>query len=237
MTLATLHCPGCGAGVPLSAGESTQCRHCRAAVVIPPEWQAAAEAHAAAERVRREVEPRWRELTTGVGAGVEGTAMGLLLLLPPLLTIWAQIGMTPPPSPAENLGYIAFPALMPGALLWLWAATLNALVLRIRRSLRAREAGPRGDLGCRNCGAPLAAESDAPTATCLYCGTDSVVRDLPPVLASLNDRDHALRTLGEAAQVLKRRRVNLALGVMVVGCGVATIVAATAYSLSVALGL
>jgi hypothetical protein len=40
---------------------------------------------------------------------------------------------------------------------------VNAAVLRIRGVMRARPVGPRGELGCRNCGAPLAPEGDAPT--------------------------------------------------------------------------
>jgi hypothetical protein len=129
-----------------------------------------------------------------------------------------------------------FPGLLPGALLWLWASTVNAAVLRIRRVMRAREAGPTKELGCRSCGAPLAPGPDAPTATCLYCGTDSLVRDLPPAARSVADRDHALRTLDEAVRVLRRRRVNLALGVTVIGIGVAAVVAATAFAVSVAFG-
>jgi DNA-directed RNA polymerase subunit RPC12/RpoP len=235
MSLATLHCERCGAPVPLRVAAALECHHCKSPVAVPEQWRAAAEAHAADERVRREVEPRWQALSTGVGQRVEVAAMLLLLVLPPLATTLAQSQWSPPPSPAENLGHVAFPALLPGALLWLWAATVNATVLRVRRALRAREERP-GELGCRSCGAPLAPDGDAPTATCLYCGTDSLVRDLPPAARSAAARDHSLRTLDEAVRVLRRRRVNLALGVTALGLGVAAVVAATSFSVAVALG-
>lgn len=236
MNHGTLHCDRCGAAVPLRAATSLECRHCRAPVAIPEQLRAAAEARAADERVRREVEPRWHALSTGAGPGVEAGAMLLLLVLPPLLTWFAQSQGSPPPSPEENLGYVAFPALLPGALLWLWATTVNAAVLRIRRVMRARRDSAAGELGCRNCGAPLAPESDALTATCLYCGTDSLVRDLPPAAESVAARDQALRTLDQAVRVLRRRRVNLALGVAALGLGVAAAVAGTAHAVSVAFG-
>lgn len=236
MSLATLHCERCGAAVPLRAADTIACRHCNAPVTIPEQWRLAAEAHAAAERVRREVEPRWQALTTGVDRRVEIAAMLLLAVLPPLSTWLAQSQWLPPPTPAENLGHIAFPALLPGALLWLWTTTVNAAVLRVRRALGARQEDTSGELGCRNCGAPLAPESDAPTATCLYCGTDSVVRDLPLAAHSVAARDLALRTLDEAVRVVRRRRVNLALGIAALGLGVAAIVAATTFSVALALG-
>lgn len=237
MSLATLHCERCGAAAPLLAAASVDCRHCGAQVPIPREWQVAAEAHEAEARVRREVEPRWRRLSSGVGREITAVAMTLLFVLPPLCTWLAQSRLSPPPAPVENLGFVAFPALLPGALLWLWAATVDATVLRVRRALRARDDGPTGALACRSCGAPLAPEPDAPATTCLYCGVDSVVRDLPDASASVAARDQALRTLAEAARVLRRRRVNLGLGIAVLGLGVAAIVAATATALSLAFGM
>lgn len=236
MTLATLHCERCGAAVPLRVATALACRHCRAPVTIPEQWRAAAEAHAAEARVRQEVEPRWQALATGVDRRVETAAMLLLVALPPIATWVAQSQLSPPPLPTENLGFVAFPALLPGALSWLWATTVNATVLRVRRALRARPGRARDQLDCRNCGAPLAPEADAPTATCLYCGTDSLVRDLPPAADSVAARDQALRTLADAVQALRRRRVNLALGVAALGLGASAVVAATAFAVALALG-
>lgn len=233
MTLEVLRCERCGAAVPLRVASSIACRHCQAEVAIPERWRAAAEAHAAAEVVRREVEPRWRALSAGVGVRVEVAAMTLLVVGPPLATWWAQASAAPP-APIENLSHVAFPALLPGALLWLWATTVNAAVLRVRRLVRARAEGPQGDLACRSCGAPLAPQPGALAATCLYCGTDSVVCDLPPAVDSEAQRDQALRTLADAAQVLRRRRVNLALGISVLGLAVAAMVAATSVAIAAA---
>ncbi|MCY0991778.1 hypothetical protein OV203_31860 [Nannocystis sp. ILAH1] len=232
MSLATLHCPGCGAAAPLVAGAAIDCRHCGRSIAVPETWRAAAEGHAAAAQVRREVEPRWQQLAVGVGTPVLAAAKALLLVLPPLATWLVQSRMVPPPTPVENFGYVAFPALLPGALLWLWATTVNAAVLRVRRDVSAHEAA--GALACRSCGAPLAPEPEALATTCLYCGTDSLVRDLP---ASTRARDHAVRTLAEAAGVLRRRRINLGLGVALLGLGVAAMVVAAALALSLAFGV
>jgi hypothetical protein len=210
------------------------CRHCGRSIEIPEAWRVAAEAHAAVARLRREVEPRWRQLTVGVGKPVVAAALALSSVLPPLCTWLVQSRLSPPPTPVENLGFVAVPALLPGALLWLWASAVDAAVLRVRRDVGARKSGPAGALACRGCGAPLAPEAGALATTCLYCGTDSVVRDLP---ATTRARDHAVRTLAEAARVLQRRRLDLGLGVALLGLGVAAIVAATAAALSLAFGV
>lgn len=236
MTLAVLRCDTCGAAAPLRAAASVRCLHCRNPIAIPARWQAAAEAHAAEEAVRRDVEPRWQTLSTAVGGWAEAVAKLALFVLPPLLTWLAQATLSPPPSPAENLGFVAFPALLPGSLLWLWATTVNATVLRLHLALRARQDDPEGPLACRSCGAPLAVEPGAVATTCLYCGTDSLVTGLPPARDSLAARDLALRTLAEAATMLRRRRINLALGMTLLGCGVTAVAAATSLVLSLTFG-
>jgi DNA-directed RNA polymerase subunit RPC12/RpoP len=228
-----LACSKCGAKVPLALAERIACVHCGADVEVPERWRAAAEAKAATDQVRRDVEPVWESLTHPPGPVFEACAAASVFLLPVVATWIVQSRVWPPPTPITTVGLVAVPALLPGALAWLWAATMGATVLRLRDALRAR-GSVDGELGCRNCGASLAPEPGALAATCSYCGTDSLVRDLPPTRVSAADRDSALQTLASAALALRRRRTNVALGVALLGLGVSTvsIVAALAFALA-----
>lgn len=111
---------------------------------------------------------------------------------------------------------------MPGALVWLWAEAVHGTVLRLRGDLRA-QGSPGGVLACRRCGGTLVVESGALSASCRYCGTDSLVTDLPPIAASVAARDAALTTLDDATRALRRRRVEIGAGVVGFGVGVVTL--------------
>jgi DNA-directed RNA polymerase subunit RPC12/RpoP len=220
--LEPLACSECGAKVPLSIAESIRCEHCDHEVVVPERWRVAAEAKAASEAVRREVEPQWEALTRPPSLAFEIGAATAVFVLPAIASWIVLTNVWPPPTPVTTIGVVAVPALLPGALAWLWAATMGATVLRMRRALRARGTAG-GELSCRSCGAPLAVAEGALASTCRYCGTDSLVRDLPPTAASVAERDAALSTLASATAALRRRRVNLTLGVAALGLGVSAI--------------
>jgi predicted RNA-binding Zn-ribbon protein involved in translation (DUF1610 family) len=217
-----LACEKCGAKVPLAIAAVIPCPHCGHDVPVPEAWRAAAEAKAADLAVRREIEPHWEALTKPPSVAFEVVAAIAVFVLPPVATWLVVSRMWPPPTPITTMGLVAVPSLLPGALAWLWAATMGATVLRLQRALRARGVAG-GELSCRNCGAPLAVAEGALASTCLYCGTDSLVRDLPPVAASVAERDAALSTLASATLALRRRRVNLTLGIAALGLGVAAI--------------
>jgi DNA-directed RNA polymerase subunit RPC12/RpoP len=237
--LEPLACPRCGAKVPLAiaasprgAGE-TRCPHCGHEVAVPEPWRVAAEAKAAAEAVRREVEPHWQALTRPPSLAFEIVAAAAVFVVP-VVASWIVLSRVwPPPSPVTTMGLVAVPALLPGALAWLWAATMGATVLRLQRALRARGIAG-GELSCRSCGAPLAVAEGALASTCLYCGSDSLVRDLPPVAASTAARDSALSTLASATQALRRRRVNLTLGIAALGLGVSAVSMSAALAFALA---
>lgn len=228
-----LVCTKCGAKVPLAVRERIPCNHCGADVDVPERWRMAAEAKAADERVRREVEPQWESLTRPPRPALEVCAAASVFLLPVLATWIVQSRVWPPPAPITTIGLVAVPALLPGALAWLWVATMAATVARLRSALRATGT-VGGELGCRSCGAPLAPKDGEIAATCLYCGADSLVRDLPPTRQSVAERDAAVLTLASAATTLRRRRSNVALGIVVLGLGVSavSIVAALAFALA-----
>jgi len=232
--LAQLRCPGCGAAVPLVRAAQTACPYCGASVTTPPQWLEAAEARGAEARVRREVEPRWRELTRRPPAWLRPVAMGLVVLLPPAATAAVVYALTPPPGTAASFSLAALPGLLPGALLWLWAAAVGATVVELQRTLAAAPPARAGaPPSCRECGAPLAVEPGALAATCAYCGTDSLVADLPAEAESRARHRAAERTLAEAAEALARRRRLLALGLLGLFVGVGGL----SVALGVALGL
>jgi predicted RNA-binding Zn-ribbon protein involved in translation (DUF1610 family) len=220
--LEPLACDGCGAKVPLAVAASIPCPHCGHDVAVPERWRIAAEAKAADAAVRRDVEPHWQALTRPPSVAFEVVAAAAVFVLPVVATWIVLSRVWPPPSPVSTMGLVAVPALLPGALAWLWAATMGATVLRLQRVLRARVARG-GELSCRSCGAPLTVTADALASTCLYCGTDSLVRDLPPTADSRTVRDVALATLASAIAALRRRRVNLTLGIAALGLGVSAI--------------
>src|SRR5262249_16436921 len=128
---------------------------------------------------------------------------------------------------AFSLG--ALPGLLPGALVWLWAAAVGATVVDLQHALAAAPpAKPGAPPACRECGAPLVVETGAIASTCAYCGTDSLVADVGRAEADAG-RKAAERTLAEAAGALARRRRMLALGLLGLFVGVG--------GLSVALGM
>jgi uncharacterized Zn finger protein (UPF0148 family) len=212
VSLAPLSCPSCGGAVPLGRLATVACPYCAATVEVPAAWRAAVDARAAEDRVRAEVEPRWRSLSRPPPR-LEALAAALLFALPPAATALVQATRWPPLSPLASLLAVALPAVLPGALLWLWLAALRATLLGFRLELAARPpATAGGPVACRGCGAPLSVEGDALAATCAYCGADSLVVDLPPSAASEERARSALHTLAEAVSALGRRRALLVVG-------------------------
>jgi hypothetical protein len=203
-------------------------------VETPPQWLEAAEAREAEARVRREVEPRWRELTRRPAAWLRPTAMALVAVLPPTIVAALVYALTPPPGTAAAFSFGALPGLLPGALLWLWTAAVTGTLVELQRSLAAAPPARAGEPPCcRECGAPLALEPGALAATCVYCGTDSLTADLPTQAASRERRKTAQRTLAQAADALARRRRLLVLGMLGLLAGVGGL----SLALGVALGL
>jgi len=210
MSLEPLRCAGCGSPAPLAARPSVACPACAREVAVPADYLAAARLHEAGVAARAAAESVFaRLLRPAPWTGPAGLA--LLALAPPAATLAANL-LLPDRAPAALFGVATLPALLPGAALWTWSAAAGATARPYREALAAAPP-PRGSSapGCRSCGAPLDAAPGALSATCLYCGTDSLLERLP-----LGELGAALRgtltDLRSAVGALRRRRLALALG-------------------------
>jgi hypothetical protein len=213
MSLKPIHCTGCGGAVPLLNQPRVICPYCGAGVVIPQDYLKAAQARAGESAARQAMEPLWEKLSRPVPRWLGTVGVLAVVFLPPALTLLAHLLTFPPWSTLEILAKVAIPALVPGATMWLWAAATGATTIAFQQTMAAAPAKDgRGPLCCRLCGAPLSIESEALSASCAYCGTDSVVQGLPVVRMQIKWKK-AMRTLKEATEALKRRRVLLALGI------------------------
>lgn len=229
MSLRPLRCDACGNPAPLVEQPVARCGACGGDVPVPADYLQAARLHQAAAAARAAAEPVFARLTRPSPASATA-GLVLLAALPPVVTVAANLALPLEPQ-AALFGLLTLPALLPGAGLWLWASAAAATALPFREALAA--AAPErleGPPGCRSCGAPLTVEPGALAATCLYCGTDSLLEVLP-----LSDLSRALRasltSLRDGARALRRRRVLLGLGVT----GLLLLVGALSSALIVAL--
>lgn len=219
--LSTLHCSQCGAALPLSVLQpNVPCAHCGAPNELPTSYLAASALRAREVEARRAAEPLWRTLADQPPRRARLIGVLAVLLLPPAVTLAAQFLPAVRPDGARTIALFALPALLPGAVLWLWSAAVIAAAAGLRSLLSARPAARgEGSFDCRHCGAPLALEEGALSATCGYCGADSLLRGVEPGVVR-RELQQALRTLADALATLRRRRLTLALGL----AGVATLV-------------
>lgn len=227
MSLEPLRCGACGGDVALVAEAATQCRYCQARVPIPPAHLEALAAREQAARLRKAVEPRWRRMTAQAAWWTEWVAAGLILCLPPMLSLAAVFLLWFPMPMVDGLVFVAIPALVPGGVLWVWAIASRATAQRLDRGLWAgppERAG--GNPTCRCCGAPLTVEAGALAATCTYCGADSVLggEASAGVARSLGSK---ILTLQDALRTWRMRVVLVGIGAISLAlpmAGLATLV-------------
>ena len=192
-------------------------------MVTPPAYLEAIALRRDTVAARQAVEPKWRALAAGSSPSWGYVGGALLVLLPPIAT---GFGLTLEPEVTRTGIFALFtlPTLCPGAVVFVWGATADATKRNYHGALAARPAAKAGEPpGCRSCGAPLAVGPSDLSATCLYCGTDSFLSDLP-IDALSTDLGEALTTLEQAARALtlRLRLVRLALlGTAVVVVGLA----------------
>jgi len=234
--LAPLSCPGCAAPVPLprelGADDRIPCAHCGALVALSADHAAAVRASAATAAARKTIEPLWQKVTAPAGRGLVGVALLLVVLLPVASTIAASLIPYPPWGQVAIYARVTLPALFPGAALYLWSAAVAATVLRFRDAISARPPARSGaPPGCRHCGAPLTVEPEALAATCAYCGTDSLLAEVP-VRSLQRKLAETVRTLDEAVRKLRARKVILGLG----AAALAVTIGGAAFLLFAALG-
>ncbi|MBX3128103.1 MAG: hypothetical protein KF718_15370 [Polyangiaceae bacterium] len=216
MSLAPLTCPRCGSHVAVSLGAATRCRHCATELPIPELYRSAQAKLASAVELRRRVEVRWRRMTAQASWWTEWVAAALMLFLPPLAAVLAVYVVWFPLAMLDGLVFVATPAILPGGILWVWAIASRATAARINAELLARAPSkPGGDPACRACGAPLAVDPEAFAATCLYCGTDSLVT------GALAAERHG--KLGEKVRTLREALSAWRWRVLLFGVGFATL--------------
>ncbi len=211
-----IRCAGCGAPLPLREEPQLVCSHCGATTAVPRPYLEAVALQRQARAARAAIEPKARALAHGSQRGWQVAAGATLALGPPVGTAVGELALSWETSTTYAL--VVMPAILPGLALWAWAATARRLHDEFRRGVAARPAPSAGaPPGCRECGAPLAmGEPGAPSrlsATCGYCGTESLLVDLPTEELRAHRR-RAVRSLVEATTSLSHRRRSLALAVM-----------------------
>jgi len=219
MSLAPIFCNGCGAPLPLAIPQpQVNCPYCSAVNALPQEYVAAAAMRQKESAARAAAEPLWQKLGEKPSEGAELAGGFAVIFLPPLATLLGYFLKRPDVDAATLTAVFTLPAIVPGAGLWLWAAAVKATTSGLRAQLAARplqgKGGNKGKdaLGCRNCGATLSFSEGALSATCGYCGTDSLVQAVPKMQIKAK-MQQALRGLDEAVELLRKRRTVLGLGV------------------------
>jgi len=200
MTLAVLRCASCGVPLPLTGEEQASCASCGASAGVPEEYVALHRYAESARATRRQAERTLRLL--------EATS-----LPPRAAVLWGKFGI-----PASVVGVPLFLYLTQDACDWqtrtwvvfgvfsplllgsLLFAALSArsdgvgYVNVIGGSIRPGAPLPSGQPTCGACGALLAPEKDALSATCDYCVSDSWLR-------AVSD-EHVLGTARERANLV-----------------------------------
>lgn len=210
--LRPVSCGGCGAPIPLAVpSPRVTCRYCGAVTELPREYVEAADIRRREGEARRRAEPLWRRLSGGAPPWAKTLGLVLLVALPPVLSLVAWLIPPLRLGVAHITALVGLPAILPGAGVWLWALAVSATTARFTSALAAARSEEGNRPLCRSCGAPLEVEEGALCATCGYCGTDSLLEEIP-VNALARQLGEAMSSLGEAAHRLRARRAILGLG-------------------------
>ncbi len=218
--LEPIHCQRCGAAVPLIDAPEQTCRYCEHAVETPPEYLDAVHARRDIVAARKAAEPKWRRLAAGSSPWWMIAGGALMTLAPPTATA-VGFSLEPAQSTALIFALMTLPSLFPGSLVFVWGATSDLTRDGVRAMVAARPSDKEGaPPECRVCGAPLEVSNAELSCTCLYCGTDSLVTDIP-VTAISAERRQAFGSLERATRVLRLRLwvVHLALVLFAVFLG------------------
>lgn len=229
--LEPLGCTSCGAAVPLRNLPEVPCVQCGKPVVVPEDYRRAASRAEEAAALRERVEPHWKRLVRPPARAWQFAAAATVLGLPVCCSaVVALLSPVTLPAGVVVLG-AAFPALAPGTGWWVWVLSTEVSAQGLASALAAAAPPSEGEPpGCRRCGAPLPVDSGALSATCGYCGADSLV-EAPVrrrVASALGDR---VATLQEAVDTLRRRRWVAGFGVLALGVVLAGLWVAAAAAL------
>jgi hypothetical protein len=214
--LTPIICGGCGAAVPLVDAAQQICAFCHHVVVIPPSYLQAVTGRRAAVAARKAAEPKWQRLSSGSSPWWKGIGGALMALAPPTLTA-VGFSMQPAHTTAAVFALFTLPSLMPGGVVFVWGATADLTREGYQNALAARPPDKHGaPPNCRECGAPLAVAAGELSCTCLYCGTDSLVSNIP-LTAISTERRQALSSLDDATRALRLRLWLVRLALLGVG--------------------
>ncbi|HEX4340772.1 MAG TPA: hypothetical protein VH062_32915 [Polyangiaceae bacterium] len=218
-----LHCPACGADVPLGEGDETRCVHCGVVVPLP-------EAHRELRRIQRE-DAAARQSAERLFSRLDSPPFLVTRILAavfdqPMLVFWLFFG-TPvglfsifaglavdarfhPPSAVVSFvsfGTLFVLAFLPRSL-GIYANRRASGRGILVAGLRARPPKlPGGPEECRECGAPLDVLPGASVARCAYCRADNaVVVSTPFRKQAERTARRVAHTVEQAAEVDRRER-------------------------------
>jgi hypothetical protein len=215
MTLAVLRCASCGVPLPIPSEAAARCAACGASASVPEQYVALHLHAESARATRRQAERVYRLLAaTSLPPraaerwgkfGIPGSVVGVPLFL--YLTqdacgwqarTWVVFGV--------------FSPLLLGSLLFAGLSARSdgvGYVQVIGGSIRPGAPLPSGQPTCGACGAPLAPEPDALSATCDYCLSDSWLESVSDAHVEGMARERA--NLADLVQAMKFRKFEFLL--------------------------
>ncbi len=230
-TLEPLRCHACDGCVPLVDAPTAHCPFCQATVEIPAAYRELHAHQLEAAALRREAEPLFERLSSPPARWLDVLPLVLVTILPAIASSLVVLH-------DHHLAIVTIfivvvvPALIPGTALWVWTVSIHATVTNFQLALAsAPPERPGGPACCRECGAPLTVEPGALSATCHYCGADSLVSNLHAPTDDDRKVLHAdLHTLADANRVLLLRRRLLVIGAVLAALVLAGLALAAAWS-------
>jgi len=222
-----LTCAGCGAPLPLGAGDTITCPYCSAPTPVPDDYRRLRDLHTrdAADHAQAEAlfskldSPPWyftqvlaRMFDWSMVAYVLTFMVPVLICAMMLSTIVLEDVVKKfhlPPTWNNDVNQ----NILMGLAMWIFVFVPRAIGVYASRRTRARallvnlfRARPPLTAGgpalCRRCGAPLAVVPDAVLAHCNYCGADSAVRvHTAELQVAETDEAKTHQTLTRAAEV------------------------------------
>ncbi|MCA9534349.1 MAG: hypothetical protein KC593_11740 [Myxococcales bacterium] len=230
-----LTCAGCGVALPLGTEPTIHCRHCGAIAAVPAAYLEGVALQRGTREAYAASAPRWRALAAGSGAAWQASAAAALVLFPPCATALGRWGLRWDSTRTQAL--LTLPALFVAFGIWTVASTARRMRAAARSELAARPPSRQGgEPGCRACGAPLpeapAAQGVQLSAVCGYCGTESLLIEVPTEHLRAERRD-AQRSLAEVSDALGRRLRWMTVGLLGALASAALVSAALLVALAV----
>lgn len=217
MTPEPLRCHHCGAAVPLLHGNAFACPYCRAKLDVPAPYRELFRVHAQETHARHELETNFQTVSAPPARWIDRVALALVLFAPSIVVAVTVAFSHHARNVIDLFVFAIIPAMLPGAAIWIWSASVHATLVRFRYALAALPPeSDGGPLHCRLCGAPLELAANAISARCAYCGTDSLIEHVTEAVRAFTTvLCDELRTLDQAIVALRIRKRVLVAGAAV----------------------